>query len=230
MNSAVSYGQIVLAYPDAYLSASNRTMSIGIPAMTAHSPRSTEHRIDPDMLARWSPRAFSDEAIPQNDLLTILEAARWAPSAFNGQPWHFVYARRNSEHFKRLLDLLAPFNQGWAQHAAALVFIASRTVGTAPGATEATPNRWHAFDAGAAWSLLALQATKLGWYAHGMGGVDFERASAELDLPQDWRIEIGVALGRQGDVASLPEALQAREAPSPRKPLASVISEGRFSA
>ena len=196
--------------------------------MNAPFPRSTEHRIDPDMLARWSPRAFADETIPQADLLTILEAARWAPSAFNAQPWHFIYASRDSEHFGKFVELLAPFNQAWAKHAAALVFVASRTTRTGSDGTE-SPSSTHAFDAGAAWSLLALQATKLGWHAHGMSGLDHARAATELGLPPEWRIEIAVALGRQGDAQSLPEALQARETPSPRKPLAQIISEGRFS-
>jgi nitroreductase len=196
--------------------------------MNAILPRSNQHRIDPDMLARWSPRAFTDESIPQADLLTILEAARWAPSAFNAQPWHFIYADRTSEHFAKLVDLLAPFNQDWARHAAALVFIASRTTRTSSdGATE-SPSTTHAFDAGAAWSLLALQATKLGWHAHGMSGLDHARAAVELGLPPEWRIEIAVALGRQGDAAGLPETLRSRETPSPRKPLESIISEGVF--
>jgi len=198
--------------------------------MNALSPRSTEHRIDPDMLARWSPRAFADESIPQADLLAILEAARWAPSAFNAQPWHFIYAGRESEHFATLVDLLAPFNQGWAKHAAALVFIASRTTRTSADGTSESPSTTHAFDAGAAWGLLALQATKLGWHAHGMSGLDHARAAVELGLPPEWRIEIAVALGRQGDAGSLPEALRSRETPSPRKPLADIISEGRFLA
>ncbi|MGV8856098.1 MAG: nitroreductase family protein [Devosia sp.] len=197
--------------------------------MNAILPRSTQHRIDPDMLARWSPRAFADESIPHADLLTILEAGRWAPSAFNTQPWHFIYADRDSAHFAKLIDLLAPFNQGWAKHAAALVFIASRTSRTGSDGTTESPNATHAFDAGAAWSLLALQATKLGWHAHGMSGLDHARAAVELGLPPEWRIEIAVALGRQGDAASLPDGLREREAPSPRKPLETIISEGVFS-
>lgn len=196
--------------------------------MTAVLPRSTEHRIDPDMLARWSPRAFTDETIPQADLLTILEAGRWAPSAFNVQPWHFIYARRDTEHWASLLGLLAPFNQAWAQHAAALIFVASRTTRLNSAGTEESPNKTHAFDTGAAWGLLALQTTKLGWHAHGMAGLDYERAKAELGLPENFRVEIAVAIGRQGDKALLPEGLQAREIPSARKPLSEIVSEGRF--
>lgn len=196
--------------------------------MTALLPRSTEHRIDPDMLARWSPRAFTDEAIPEADLLTILEAGRWAPSAFNVQPWHFIYARRDTEHWQSLLGLLAPFNQSWAQHAAALIFVASRTTRFNSAGTEESPNKTHAFDTGAAWGMLALQATKLGWHAHGMAGLDYERAKVELGLPDSMRIEIAVAIGRQGDAANLPDGLREREFASPRKPLAEIVSEGRF--
>ncbi len=197
--------------------------------MSAHSSRLTEHNIDPDILTRWSPRAFTDDSMSEKDLLTILEAARWAPSAFNAQPWHFIYARRGSADWADFVDLLAPFNKDWAQHSAALIFIASQTT-RANSKGEKSPSRSHAFDAGAAWGLLALQATKLGWRAHGMAGLDHEKAIVRLELPEDWRIEIAVAIGREGDSSSLAESLRAREVPSQRKPLAEIASEGRFSA
>lgn len=197
--------------------------------MTAAFPRSTEHRIDPDMLARWSPRAFSTEIMPEADLLTVLEAARWAPSAFNAQPWHFIYARRDSAAWDGFVDLLNPFNQAWAQHASALVFIASNLT-RADSKGERLPVRSHAFDAGAAWGLMALQATKLGWHAHAMAGFDHDRAMAALGVPEDWRLEVAVAIGRRGEATSLPEGLREREVPSPRKPLAEIATEGRFTA
>lgn len=197
--------------------------------MNAILPRSTAHAIDPDMLARWSPRSFaSDAEISQADLLTILEAARWAPSAFNAQPWHFIYARRNSESFADLVDLLAPFNRDWAQHGAALIFIASQTM-RADSKGGLSPSRSHAFDAGAAWGMLALQTTKLGWHAHGMAGLDHDKAMEVLGLPEGWRVEIAVAIGKKGDGSTLSEALLAREIPSQRRPLDEVASEGRFS-
>lgn len=195
--------------------------------MNALMPRSTEHLIDKDMLARWSPRSFSDAAIGDVELMTLFEAARWAPSAFNGQPWHFIYAKRDSADWGKFVDLLVPFNRDWAQHAAALVFVASRLNHTnANGEVLAT--RSHAFDAGAAWSMLALQATKLGWHAHAMGGFDHDRAMSELGVPEGWRIEVAVAIGRQGDGSKLSETLRAREVPSQRKPLAEIVGEGRF--
>ncbi|MDV3252467.1 nitroreductase family protein [Devosia sp. BK] len=195
--------------------------------MNAIMPRSTDHLIDPDMLARWSPRSFTDEAIGDVELMTLFEAARWAPSAFNGQPWKFVYVRRGSADWQKFVDLLLPFNQEWAQHAAALVFVASRVSHTNANG-EVTTTRSHAFDAGASWSMLALQAIKLGWHAHAMGGFDHDRAIAELGVPEGWRIEVAIAIGRQGDGSSLNETLRVREVPSQRKPLTEIISEGRF--
>lgn len=195
--------------------------------MNALAARQSSHAIDPDMLARWSPRALSGEALPEADLLTILEAGRWAPSAFNAQPWHFIHARRDTPAFADLLGLLNPFNQDWAKEAGALVFIAS-SMSRLDSKGLRLPTRSHAFDAGAAWGLMALQATKLGWHAHAMGGFDHDRAMQTLGVPEDWRLEVAVAIGRQGDPAILPEGLRAREAPSPRKPLSEIASEGRF--
>lgn len=195
--------------------------------MIVHTARSTDHAIDPDILARWSPRSFADDVLPQADLLTMLEAARWAPSAFNAQPWHFIYSQRGSASWSDLIDLINPFNRDWAQHAAALIFLASCTTRTTSTGT-ALPSRSHAFDAGAAWSLLALQATKLGWHAHAMQGLDHERAPAVLALPAHWRVEIAIAIGRRGDGSGLAEALRARETPSQRRALTEITSEGRF--
>lgn len=195
--------------------------------MNALAARQSSHAIDPDMLARWSPRAFSDEVLPEAELLTILEAGRWAPSAFNAQPWHFIYARRDGADWQTFVDLLSPFNRDWARHAGALVFIAS-SMSRLDSKGQRLPTRSHAFDAGAAWGMIALQATKLGWHAHAMGGFDHDRAMVTLGVPEDWRLEVAVAIGRQGDPATLPEGLRAREAPSPRKPLSEIASEGRF--
>jgi nitroreductase len=196
--------------------------------MTAHTPRVSEHDIDPIFLNRWSPRAFTGEDIPEATLLTFLEAARWAPSAYNFQPWRFVYARRGTEHWDRLFGLLNEFNRSWAHSASAVVIVLSRETGLPPGKTEAVPNPTHGFDAGAAWGYLALQASLSGWQAHGLAGFDRERARTELGVPGDFAVQAAVVIGRPGDRASLPEGLQAREAPSHRQPLAELVSEGRF--
>lgn len=192
------------------------------------STRTTANPVEQLFLQRWSPRAFDGSVIPDADLHTLFDAARWAPSAFNYQPWRLLYAKRESADWARFLDLLLPFNAGWAQHAGALVFILSDTLIVAPGSSEAKPSHSHSFDAGAAWALLALQATRLGYQAHGMTGIDLQRARSELRVPERFRIEAAAAIGRRGDASALPEALQAREHPSDRHPLDQFAFAGAF--
>jgi nitroreductase len=191
--------------------------------------RDTHRSVEPLFLERWSPRAYDGSAITQNDLETIFDAARWAPSAFNYQPWRFLYAHRDSADWERFLALLAPFNQTWVKNAGAIVFILSDTLMAAPGSDDYKPSHSHSFDAGAAWALLALQATRLGYHAHGMTGVDFDKARAELSVPERYRIEAATAIGRQGDKSVLPEALQEREEPSGRHAVESFAFAGNFS-
>jgi nitroreductase len=182
--------------------------------------RQADRPIDPLFLERWSPRAFDESEIPEPDLLTLLEAARWAPSAFNSQPWRFLYARRGSADWERFLDLLVPFNRSWARSGSAMVYILSDTLPFTDKATgEPATSHTHSYDAGAAWVCFALQATRLGYQAHGMSGVDFERAREVLGVPERYRIEASAVVGRVGDPASLPEKLRAREFPSGRKPV-----------
>jgi len=196
--------------------------------MTTSNSRSAEHPIDKQFLERWSPRAFTQDAIPESALQTFLEAARWAPSSYNSQPWRFVYARRDTEHWTRFLGFLNEFNRGWAQHAAAIVIVLSKRTFTPPGATEEVALGSHSFDTGAAWGYFALQASLSGWSAHGMAGIERDHIREELAIPEDYAIEAAVAIGRAGDKASLPEGLQKREAPSPRLPLSAFAAEGQF--
>ncbi len=191
-------------------------------------PRQADHDIDPLFLQRWSPRAFTAEAIAPQTLLRFFEAARWAPSGYNAQPWRFIYARRDTPDWQPLFASLSEYNQGWAARAAVLVAVLSRKTWTAPGKSEPQPVATHSFDAGAAWANLALQATAAGWHAHGIGGFDKARLREALGIPEDYAIEAVVAIGRQGDKSLLPEALQAREQPNERLPLARLVSEGRF--
>lgn len=190
--------------------------------------RAVTRAVDPLFLERWSPRAFDSSAMPQEDLDTIFDAARWAPSAFNYQPWRFLYAHRDSADWTRFLEVLLPLNQSWVQNASALVFILSDTLLVRDSVEDAKPLYSHSFDAGAAWALMALQATRLGYHSHGMTGVDFDKARAELAVPGRFRIEAAVAIGRIADKAILPEALQAREAPSGRKEIADFATAGSF--
>jgi nitroreductase len=192
--------------------------------------RQPDHPVERFILERWSPRAFDGSAIPERDLASIFEAARWAPSAFNAQPWRFIYSERGDSEWQRLLDLLIPFNVRWAQHAGVLIFICSdKLIEMKPGQMP-EPSHTHSFDAGAAWAMLALQATALGYHAHGMSGVDFARAHRELAVPERFRVEAAVAIGKMGDKSLLPDSLRAREAPSKRKPLSQLVFRGRFPA
>jgi len=196
--------------------------------MTTVGNRTADHPIDPQFLERWSPRAFTGETISAADLLTILEAARWAPSSYNSQPWRFVYARRDTPHWAPLLSLLNEFNQSWAKTAGAIVILASSSTMLAPGKDTPVPSHSHSLDAGSAWGYMALQATKLGWYAHGMAGFDLERSFSELGFPAGYRVEVAIAIGRKGEPSLLPEGLASREMPSPRKPLSELAFEGTF--
>ena len=192
--------------------------------MTSRQP---DHPIDPLFLERWSPRAFDGSDIPDADLMTLFEAARWAPSAFNSQPWRFLYAKKGDPNWERFLGLLIPWNQGWAHSASVLIyFLSDSLMETKPGVL--TESHSHSFDTGAAWASLALQATRLGYHAHGMSGVDFERARSELHVPDRFRIEAAAVVGRIGDPAMLDEKLRAREKPSGRKPISDLAVAGSF--
>jgi nitroreductase len=179
------------------------------------------------IVERWSPRSFVESAVPQADLDLILEAAGWAPSAFNLQPWRFLYAHRGDGNWERFLSLLVDFNRTWAKDASVLVFVVSDILQRKEDGT-AAPNHSHSFDAGAAWVLAALQATAMGYHAHAMSGVKFEEAKRELEIPDDHRIEAAIVIGRQGLKDRLPEALQQREQPSGRKPVSEFAWAGNF--
>ena len=192
------------------------------------NPRVAEYAINEQFIQRWSPRAFTAEPIAEETLLSFLEAARWAPSAYNSQPWRFLFARRDTANWERYLGLLNVFNRSWAQHASALVIVLSKTTFTAPGASEETPALWHTFDTGSAWGHLALQASLSGWHTHGMAGFDQELTRKELKIPDEYVLHAVIAIGKLGDKATLAEYLQAREVPSPRRPLSELAAEGDF--
>jgi nitroreductase len=190
--------------------------------------RTPQYPIDPLFTRRWSPRAFTGEPIPHETLSTFLEAARWAPSSFNSQPWRFIVGHRDTPAWAPIFDALAEVNRGWAHRASALVVIVSRTQWVPPGKTEVEPLRSHSFDAGAAWASIAFQATLSGWHVHGIGGFDRDRVRASLAIPGDHVVDAVVAIGRQGDPSVLTDAQRAREQPNQRHPLASLVAEGRF--
>jgi nitroreductase len=191
------------------------------------SSRKSDHPVDPLFLERWSPRAFDGSDVPDADLMAMFEAARWAPSAFNSQPWHFVYAKRGDADWERFLSLLIPFNQGWAHTASVLVYIVSDTLPFSDRRTgEPAPSTTHSFDAGAAWACLALQATRMGYHAHGMSGIQYELARTELGLPERYQLDAACVIGRIGDPALLDEKQRAREFPSGRKAQEEFVHRG----
>ncbi|KNC06320.1 nitroreductase family protein [Pseudomonas sp. RIT-PI-a] len=192
------------------------------------NPRIADYAIHEQFINRWSPRAFEPVEIEQDTLLSFFEAARWAASAYNSQPWRFLYARRGTPNWERYLGLLNEFNRSWAQHSSAIVIIASKTTFTAPGATEESPALWHTFDTGSAWAHLALQASISGWHTHGMAGFDQDKTREELKVPAEYALHAAVAIGKLGDKATLAEYLQGRELPSPRLSLTQLVAEGDF--
>lgn len=190
--------------------------------------RNAHPRVLPLFTERWSPRAFDGSAIPQDDLDVILEAAALAPSAFNYQPWRFLFSHREDANWELFLSLLVPFNASWAKEAGVLLFIVSDSVMQQGEAVN--PSHSHSFDAGAAWAQMALQATALAYHAHGMTGIDFDRIRTELAVPESFRIDAAVAIGRRGSPESLPEGLRARELPSGRKPVSALANAGSFAS
>ncbi len=195
--------------------------------MTHSNTRQSEYPVDPLFLDRWSPRAFNGANMPKEHLLTILDAAHWAPSASNLQPWRFVYAHKGSAQWDTFSELLMEGNRVWAKNASVLLFIISRSYSISRDG-EKKPAATHSFDAGAAWFSLAMQAHLLGYHAHGMAGIFTDKIVETLNVPEGYVVEAAVAIGTLTDKSTLPENLAERETPSKRLPLADVAFEGSF--
>ena len=186
--------------------------------------RTAEHPVDELFLDRWSPRAMTGEPVAREELMALFEAARWAPSSYNGQPWRILYALRDSKHWAIFFDLMVEFNQSWAKNAGALVIFISRTHFDHNG----QPSVTHSFDTGAAWENFALQGWLKGLVVHGMQGFDYERARTELNIPEGFQVEAMAAIGKPADPSTLSEDLRAKEAPSDRRKVEKTICEGPF--
>ena len=188
------------------------------------SARKSNYPINPLILNRWSPRSMTGEALNDDDMMSLFEAARWAPSSYNNQPWRFIYAKRNTEHWDRFFNLLAEGNKNWAKNAALLVVVISRKnfeFNEKPAIT-------HQFDAGSAWENLALEASSRGIVAHGMQGFDYEKAGVNLGVPHDFEVMAMIAIGKKGPIEILPPELQEKEKLTDRKPLKEIIMEGFY--
>ena len=193
--------------------------------MKTVNQRTTEYDIDDRFLNRWSPRAMSGEPISELELMTLFDAARWAPSASNMQSWRFIYAIHGTPEFETLFSLLVQFNKDWCVRAGALIVTISHNL-----TYKGVPARTNSFDSGAAWENLALQASSMNLIAHGMEGFDYALAKEKLGVPDDYDVEMMIAVGKHGNVADLPEYLQTREIPSDRKPLSEIVFKGKFTA
>jgi nitroreductase len=182
--------------------------------------RHSAYPILPVFLERRSSRAFADEPISDRELVTVLEAARWAPSSFNEQPWRFVVAKRDTDAWPRFFAWLSPSNQEWAYRTAAFVLLVAKET-----RSERAP---HAFDSGAAWAHLALQAAASGLIAHALAGFDHRRAERELNIPPEFSAACLVAIGRPGRGDDLPARLRLRETASQRKALHEIAFDGAW--
>jgi nitroreductase len=168
------------------------------------------------ILRRWSPRAYSDKEVSATELKTLFEAARWAASSSNEQPWRFLVGRRGDETYQKIFNALVEFNQSWAKSAPVLVLSVAKKTFTQKG----SPNGYALHDTGAATAHLALQATANGLHTHSMAGFDAAQVRASFAIPSDYDIGAVTAIGYFGDPASLPEHLHKMEvSPRQRKPL-----------
>ena len=172
--------------------------------------------VDDLIRRRWSPRAYSDKEVTTAELKRLFEAARWAASSSNEQPWRFLVGRRGDETYQKIFNALVEGNQSWAKSAPVLVLSVAKKTFTSNG----KPNAYGMHDTGAASATLALQATADGLHTHSMAGFDREQARASFAIPSDYEIGAVTAIGYLGDPASLPEHLHKMEvSPRQRKPL-----------
>jgi nitroreductase len=174
---------------------------------------------------RWSPAIYSPQPVEPEKLLSILEAARWAPSSFNAQPWSFLVARKEEPgEFARMLSCLVPGNVVWAQHVPVLMISVARLKFEHNG----SPNR-HAFhDTGIATGYLMLEAVSLGLLAHGMAGFDPEKARELYGIPEGHEAVAAIGLGYPGDESGAPEELRTRNQRRPRRTLDQFVFAGRW--
>ena len=174
---------------------------------------------------RWSPRAFAGKSVEPAVLASLFEAARWAPSSSNEQPWAYLVATKDdAENFAKTLSVLVEFNAAWAKDAPVLVIAVSRL-----NFQNGQPNRNAFYDTGAATAMLSVEATARGLAVHQMAGFDHAKAKQVFEIPADCEPIAAIAIGYPGDPSALPEKLRDREvAPRTRKPLTEFVMSGRW--
>jgi nitroreductase len=193
----------------------------------AHRPAIVSAPIHDVVSHRWSPRSFDSRPVEPEKLRSLFEAARWASSSYNAQPWFFIVATKSDpEAYKKVLDCFVEFNQGWAKGAPVVGLSVARL-----NFEDGRPNR-HAFhDVGQASANLAIQATAHGLQVHQMAGILPDKARELFAIPDGYEAVAGIALGYEGHASALPEQLRDREvAPRARKPLDSFVFAGKWGA
>lgn len=189
------------------------------------NPAASDHPIHDLIRHRWSPRAFADKPVAPEVLRSLFEAARWAPSSSNEQPWAFLVATKDSPSYSKLLSTLVEFNQMWAKNAPVLAIAVSRLSFARSG----QPNRNAFYDTGAAVAHLTMEASTRGLFVHQMGGFDPQKAKELFSIPADWEAIAAFVIGYPGDPQALPETLRDRElAPRTRKPLSEFVLSGAW--
>ena len=190
-------------------------------------PATTDHPVHDLIRGRWSPRAFSRKPVPRDILRSLFEAARWAPSSNNEQPWAFLVATQEDPAFHaQMLSTLVEFNQVWARRAPVLAIAVSKLAFARNG----KPNRNAFYDTGAAVAYLTTEATARGLFVHQMAGFDSQKAIELLSIPSGWEPIAAFVIGYPGEPDSLPDpALRERElAPRSRKPLSEFVMSGSW--
>jgi nitroreductase len=188
------------------------------------SGRKSDHPIHSLLLNRWSARAMSGESLSNEEILSLFEAARWAPSCYNNQPWRFLYAKRETPHWDKFFNLLVDFNKSWCKNAALLAVVVSYKLFE----RNKKPSETHSFDAGSAFENICLEGTARNLVVHGMQGFDYKAAKEALNVPDDFEVLAMFAVGKKAPKETLPLELQAKEVLSERKKLAEIVFEGGF--
>ncbi|MCI5066735.1 nitroreductase family protein [bacterium] len=186
--------------------------------------REQQHGVHSLFVKRWSPRAMSGEKVSADELRTLFEAARWAPSTYNEQEWRFLWAEKGTPHWDTFFGVLVEANQEWCEKGSHLVAVIARETFVRNG----NENPVAVLDTGAAMQNFLLQAAELGVVAHPMAGFDWENGPKTLNIPDGFRLSAMIVVGKPGDPTELPTELAEREEPTDRKELSKIVQEGLF--
>lgn len=186
--------------------------------------RKSEYKINDLILNRWSARAMSGENISSQELMSLFEAARWAPSSYNNQPWRFIFALKNTKAWDNFFDTLTQGNRIWAKNSSVLIVIVSRI----NFEYNNKPSKTHSFDTGSAMENLLLQGYDMGLVVHPIEGFDYNKIRTIINLPDQYNVEAMIVLGKPGSIENLPKNLQEVEKPSDRKKLEEIVFKDKF--